>query len=77
MNEELFLTLIIIVMTVVICKLMYEVYKKMETINDHLKSSSEKNDVYTYSFNKAEVDRINEALMRYDLVKEIRELINE
>lgn len=51
--------------------------KKMETINDHLKSSSEKNDVYTYSFNKAEVDRINEALMRYDLVKEIRELINE
>lgn len=49
----------------------------LTTINDHLKSYSHKNDVYTYSFNHEEVEHINRALQRYDLVKEIKELIKE
>lgn len=34
----------------------------MKTIDNHLKSSSPKNDVFTYSFNGEEVRRINLAL---------------
>lgn len=49
----------------------------MNNIDSHLKSCSPKNDVYTYSFNSKEVEKINSALQRYDLVKEIRELLRE
>lgn len=46
----------------------------LTTIDDHLKSCSPY-DVYTYSFTKEEVDHINRALQRYDLVAEIKQLI--
>lgn len=49
----------------------------LATIDDHLKSYSPDNDVYTYSFNHEEVEHINRALQRYDLVNEIRELMKE
>lgn len=46
----------------------------MKSIDEHLKSCSPY-DVYTYSFNKAEVEHINRALQRYELVQEIKKLI--
>lgn len=49
----------------------------ISNIDDHLKSCSPQNDVYTYSFTKEEVDHINRALQRYDLVQEIRQVLAE
>lgn len=50
---------------------------KLTNIDDHLKSCREDANVYTFSFTKEEVNTINQALLRYDLVKEIRELLKE
>ena len=50
---------------------------EISNIDDHLKSCSPVNDVYTYSFNHDEVEHINRALQRFDLVKEIREALKE
>lgn len=49
----------------------------ISNIDSHLKSCSPQNDVYTYSFTKEEVDHINRALQRYDLVQEIKQVLEE
>lgn len=49
----------------------------IHNIDNHLKSCAPQYDVYTYSFNLEEVKHINRALQRYDLVKEIKELLQE
>ena len=49
----------------------------LTSIDGYLKSCSEQNDVYTYSFNRQQVKYINESLQHWDLVKEIRSVLNE
>lgn len=49
----------------------------INNIDDHLKSCSPQNDVYTYSFTSEEVAHINRALQRYDLIAEIKQLLQE
>lgn len=49
----------------------------MDNINNNLKSCSPTNDVYTYSFTKAEVDEINAALAKKSWVEEVRTLLQE
>lgn len=49
----------------------------ISNIDSHLKSCREDADVYTYSFTKEEVNHINRALQRYDLVQEIRQVLEE
>lgn len=51
--------------------------KKLNTINNNCIAKYPAEDLYVCTFNKAEMAHINEALRRYDLVKEIRTLIKE
>lgn len=46
-------------------------------INNNLKSCAPQYDVYTYSFTFEQVEHINRSLQHYDLVQEIRELLEE
>lgn len=49
----------------------------LKSINNHLKSCSEKNNVYTYSFTLEEVEIINKALEKKSWLEEVKQLLQE
>lgn len=49
----------------------------ISNIDERILAFSKETNIYVYAFTREEVNHINDALMRFDLVQEIRGLLEE